>query len=424
MKNVILYCRVSTDEQADGCSIEVQERCLRAYCSNHGINIINIYYEDYSAKHYDMQRPEIKNIYKSCRKHRGEVDGLLFLRWDRYARNVEFAFAYKRMLYDELGVEINAVESPIDFKGTEWPTLLALYCGTAHTEDVKISKRTKDGIHGSLLKGKCTHKAPRGYKNVRIAKHDCWIEIDEPKAELVRALFREVAKGLENPTCIKKRIWPAMPDTSFFEMLRNRFYVGDVFVPAYGDDPEQYVKGQHEPLIDRATFDTVQDVIGGKRRKAPKLSKPVNPALYLRKFIVCPVCGHILTGATSKGNGGHYTYYFCGHDHKHFNVRAEDANDRFEKYVSSLKPNQTILNLYNEILLDIKGDCVKENLKRAAQLEKDLQSVQERKNRILDLFIDGEITKAEKENGVARYERQETELRNQMLIAEPQRPQH
>ncbi|MBR1574850.1 MAG: recombinase family protein [Bacteroidales bacterium] len=61
--NVILYTRVSTDEQADGCSIEMQERYLNAYCSNHGYNVVETYYEDYSAKHYDMRRPEIKKIY-------------------------------------------------------------------------------------------------------------------------------------------------------------------------------------------------------------------------------------------------------------------------------------------------------------------------------------------------------------------------
>ena len=38
--NVILYCRVSTDEQADGCSLDMQERYLRAYCNNRNYNII------------------------------------------------------------------------------------------------------------------------------------------------------------------------------------------------------------------------------------------------------------------------------------------------------------------------------------------------------------------------------------------------
>ena len=109
MCRIILYCRVSTDEQSEGCSLEMQERFLRAYCCNHGDDVVDLYKEDYSAKHYELNRPEFKKLYDYCRKHRHEVDKVMFLRWDRYSRNVEFAFAYKRKLMDELGIEINAM---------------------------------------------------------------------------------------------------------------------------------------------------------------------------------------------------------------------------------------------------------------------------------------------------------------------------
>ena len=54
----ILYCRVSSDEQAKGASLEVQESYLRSYCVNHGYEVVGIYKEDYSAKHHDLRRPE------------------------------------------------------------------------------------------------------------------------------------------------------------------------------------------------------------------------------------------------------------------------------------------------------------------------------------------------------------------------------
>ena len=40
--NVIIYCRVSTDEQRQGTSVDVQEERLKAYCTYKGYNIINI----------------------------------------------------------------------------------------------------------------------------------------------------------------------------------------------------------------------------------------------------------------------------------------------------------------------------------------------------------------------------------------------
>ena len=139
-KRVILYCRVSSDEQkTEGLSLEHQERTLRAFCEQAGYVVIReAYHEDYSAKHFDMQRPEIKKIYHYCQAHPGEVDLVLFLRWDRYSRNVEFAFTYKRLFIDELGVEINSVEEPIDFSSTDWPMWLAIRCGLAQSENLKI----------------------------------------------------------------------------------------------------------------------------------------------------------------------------------------------------------------------------------------------------------------------------------------------
>ena len=126
MTRVFIYSRVSTDEQADGCSLDVQEQRLTTYCENKGYTIIKPIRDDYSAKDYNLVRPGLKEIYEYCKKHRGEVDKVLFLRWDRFTRNVEFAMTYKRKFYDEMGIEINAIENPIDFSTPEWATLFPL----------------------------------------------------------------------------------------------------------------------------------------------------------------------------------------------------------------------------------------------------------------------------------------------------------
>ena len=51
MKNVILYVRVSTDEQAGrGYSLRDQEQKLLTYCENNNLNVLHIFREDFSAK--------------------------------------------------------------------------------------------------------------------------------------------------------------------------------------------------------------------------------------------------------------------------------------------------------------------------------------------------------------------------------------
>ena len=417
--NVILYCRVSTDEQADGCSLDMQERYLRAYCTNHHYQIVGDeqpYKEDYSAKHYDLRRPKLKQLYDYCRKHRHEVDKLLFLRWDRFTRNLEFALTYKRKFYDELGIEINAIESPIDFKGTEWSMLLGMYCGAAHTEDEKISRRTKDGIHGTLLKGKCSNKAPRGYVNRRDEKGEPYVEKDEAQARVIKQVFEEVAKGVEAPNYIRRRLCPNIQKDAFYRMLRNIFYIGLIRVPAYKDEPEQIVKGQHDAIIDAETFDKVQDILSGKRKREPKLSKAIDPDLYLRKYIVCPICGHSITGATSTGKGGKYKYYNCCHDGKHLRRPANYVNEKFANWVGGLRPNQEVLDLYNEVLQDLRGEHKQDVQREVEALHKEIEKVKERLTKADELFLEGNLKDESYNRITENCERQIQELKGRIEL--------
>ena len=418
-KNVILYCRVSSDEQRDNTSLEYQEMVLRAYCNNHGYNVLDCKHEDYSAKHHDLRRPEMKEIYQYCRKHKRQVDLLLFYRWDRFSRSAEFAFTYIRK-FRELGVSVNSVESSIDFNCPDWSTLIGVYCGNAQAEDTKISNRTKDGIHATLKQGRCSNKAPRGYKNVQIMENgkiiEKAVEIDEPKATEIKRIFNEVAKGVESPCRIRKRICPYITESSCFRMLRNPFYIGMIRVPAYKEEPETLVKGLHKALIDEHTFNIVQDILDGNRRRMPKLSKKINPDLYLRKFLICPICGHALTGGTSRGVGGQYTYYNCCHDAKHIRKRAEDVNEGFVRYVGSLKPNETVLKLYESILLDLRDEQNAEGRKEAAKLQLELATFTKRINRAKDLYIDGDITKAERDETIERNQKEADKLKDRINL--------
>lgn len=54
------------------------------------------------------------------------------------------------------------------------------------------------------------------------------------------------------------------------DMLRNRFYIGEVHVPAYKGSPAQYVKGKHDPIISKDTFYKVQDILDGKQKHTPQ----------------------------------------------------------------------------------------------------------------------------------------------------------
>ena len=397
MKNVILYCRVSSDEQKTNTSLEFQEKKLRHYCNEHGYNVIACYHEDFSGKHHDFARPEMRKIRDYCKKHKSEVDLILFLRWDRFSRNPEFAYMFKRMFLDDWGIEFNAIESPIDFGATEWSSLLSSYCAAAHTENNKISRRTRDGVRETLLSGRIANKAPRGYKNVHITGDNGitlakTVEIDKEKAPLIRAIFHEVAKGIESPCSIRRRIAPEIPESTFLDILRNIVYKGKIRVPATSTEPEIIVNGLHEPLVTEEIFDRVQDILDGKRKKSPKLTKPMRPEFYLRKFLVCPHCGRSITGAFStSGTGRKYPYYNCQTTGKHFRMSADTVNSAFVDYIRTLRPNKAIMQLYSEVLNDLRKENTRDIQAIIDKIDIEISEINERMNKIEDKYLDGEI---------------------------------
>ena len=115
--NVILYKRVSTDEQADrGHSLQHQEVMLTKYCEINNHNIVDIYTEDYSGKSFN--RPEWIKIMSFIKKNRGKVDLILCNRWDRFSRNQYDAMTVIKEL-NKLGVTVNTVEQPLDISKSE-----------------------------------------------------------------------------------------------------------------------------------------------------------------------------------------------------------------------------------------------------------------------------------------------------------------
>ena len=420
-KNVIIYCRVSSDEQKKGSSLEVQEERLVRECQRRGYNIIDIpHWEDESGKTF-VKRPVITNILQYIKKHSNEVDMLLCLRWNRFSRVVSQGTHVVEDLKDNYGVEVNAIEEHIDYNSSSWPQLLGVYIGQAQGDNISRSKGTKDGIHGTLEKGKWPNKAPKGYKNKHVTDEngfvvDKYVDIDPGVGPVIRKVFIEIAKGVEAPCYIRRKLCPNIPESTFLEMIRNPFYKGKVFVPEYNGKPEHYVKGIHTALIDEETFDKVQEILDGKKKHTPKLTKPINPDLYLRKFLVCPICGHALTGSESKGNGGKYAYYHCCHDGKHLRKRADEVNEGFARYVSCLTPNEEVLSLYKEVLTDVRNEQGRETRNKVEDLQKEVRRVEDMLNTLDDKLLSGTISDANYNRISQRYEKQISDLKQQIEV--------
>lgn len=407
-KNVIIYTRVSTKEQADtGYSLIFQKEQLEKYCGFKNYNNVKHFEEDYSAKTFTKRKvyQEMKQYIKANHKN---IDALLFVKWDRFSRNLEFALTEMRFL-KELEVDVECMEQPLDLSIPENLAILATYLAFPEIENKRISQRVKGGMVTAAKQGCYMGSSPIGYSNGRDSLGNAVLQPDE-RAEQVRMLFREIATGTKSVKQVKNLLKFKESVSTCQRILRNKVYIGKVRVPEHEDTPEYWEKGLHEPLIDEETFYKVQDILDGRIIKTnPKYSKK-REDLYLRDFLKCPICGRKLTGSPSKGNGGVYSYYYCGNS-GHTSFRADEAHSEFVKMLYTFKPKQEVADLYVEILKDVSKERKGGFKTKAKSIQPQIETLETKLITLQDKWLDGKTNDADYHSMKERIEKQIRDLK-------------
>lgn len=347
---VILYKRVSTDEQADkGFSLGFQDDFLRNFCNTQGHEIVGDYTEDYSGKNFD--RPEYKKMKSWIKANSNEVDIILFTRWDRFGRDIEFCLTEKRIL-SNMGVEVNAVQQWVGNNNYDNDiVMLSLHLAIGDQERKTIISRTTGGTNSARRAGYFTGKAPYGFINVRDAHKKSTLEIDEAKAKLVREAFEEVALGLDSVEFIfkkYKRLGLAISKNTFYRMFHNPTYCGRIHVTAWLDKPEEIVDGKHEGIVSVKVFLQAQANKMNNRWKGI-VPKSEDPEFPLRNYVKCPKCDGNLTASNSKGRNKKYPYYHCRQSCS-TRVKAHKAHANFLAFLERISIKEEYKNLILEAL--------------------------------------------------------------------------
>lgn len=138
----VIYCRVSTKEQAQNLSLPTQLRACREYCSRNGLTVVEVF-EDAGESAKTTDRPEFKRLLEYCRENKGQVGVLVVYNVTRFARN-DHDHAIIRTLLHRLGVSLRSVNEPIgdDSVGKLTENMLAAIA--QFDNDVK-SERTTAG---------------------------------------------------------------------------------------------------------------------------------------------------------------------------------------------------------------------------------------------------------------------------------------
>ena len=301
-----LYARKSTDvEDKQVLSIEAQLSELRALARQEKLEVIQEFVEKKSAKM--PGRPVFSEM--MARIQKGEAQGIVCWKIDRLARNPVDGGQIQWLLQNSTIAHIQTHDRA--YYPADNVLMMSVEFGIANQYIRDLSVNTKRGLREKARQGIYPSSAPLGYLNNPRTKT---IVVDRKKAPIIRKAFEMYAENkyrLEDiadflyQNGIKTRAtrrWSsdggkAHSKDQMTWMLSNPFYYGH-----FKYSGEVY-EGKHTPLIDKKSFDRVQEVL--KLRSKKKVAK--NSPQAFCGLLSCDACNSSITAEKQKG----HVYYRC-----------------------------------------------------------------------------------------------------------------
>ena len=229
-------------------------------------------YADEGLSGTKESRPEFQRMLKDCRD--GKLDRILCKSISRFARNTVTLLSVVREL-KALGVSVYFEEQNIDTMSGDGEFMLTILASFAQEESRSVSENCKWRVRKKFEQG-----IPTGFGMYGYTVKNGSFTIVPDEAEVVRRIFRMYLDGMGSVRIMKALIADNIPAPEgglwnasvIMMMLRNEKYAGDLLLQKFftnnhvekkqcfnrGELPQYFVAEDHEPIIDRETFDAVQ----------------------------------------------------------------------------------------------------------------------------------------------------------------------
>src|SRR5580692_7908827 len=311
-----VYTRKSTEHglELEFNSLDAQREACEAYIKSQaslGWRCLAQRYDDPAYSGGNLERPALKILLRDI--DRGAVDVVVVYKIDRLTRSLA-DFAKLVEAFDNRSISFVAVTQQFNTTTSMGRLTLNVLLSFAQFERELSSERVRDKIAASRRKGKWTGgTVPLGYD----AK-DKKLIVNKIEAEAVRTIFRrylelqsfsKLVVGLDRRGIVTKRHTTkvakyngAIPFTygplAYF--LKNRIYVGEMH---HGG---KWFKGEHDAIVDRPTFDRVQQLLAAKAQ-GRKVKRSESGALLAGKLYDDK--GNRMSPSFSSKNGVRYRFY-------------------------------------------------------------------------------------------------------------------
>src|SRR5918992_4083266 len=189
-ERVALCLRVSSEEQRERETIEIQDEFLSQYCRLYGLDVAGIYKDDGVSGTVPLQeRPEGRRLLEDARA--GRFDAVLVYKLDRLGR-ARFVIVDAHDRLQAAGVALKSATEPIDTSTPSGRLIFQMLASFAEYERETIRERTRSGLHRALRNGKFPGRIPYGY---RLGSDEVTLVVVEEEAAMVREIIANVSSG-------------------------------------------------------------------------------------------------------------------------------------------------------------------------------------------------------------------------------------
>jgi site-specific DNA recombinase len=383
VSDVVIYARYSSASQNEQ-SIDGQIDACTRYADQHGFRVIESYIDRALSGTHADSRPDFQRMIKDSRKHAFKY--VLVWKLDRFARNRYDSAIYKNEL-KKSGVRVLSVTEGIG-EGSDSIILEAVLEAMAEEYSRQLSQNIRRGMRQNAEKtlslgGRISY----GYRI-----EDKHYMINEQEAQLVRYVFSRYASGIPKTDILQdceSRGWRVrsgkpLSFNGLSKMLLNPLYIG-----VYRFKGETISDSAVPPIIDRETFDKVQQLIS-RNRRAPARSK-AKEEYQLQGKLFCGYCGSPMVGDGGRGRHGKiYHYYTCSAQKKHHTCQKKREHKDFLEWYVVEQVEKSVLteSRIRDIAAGVAAEYAREfDASGIKDLEKKIRDFDKQTNDLVDALV-------------------------------------
>jgi site-specific DNA recombinase len=311
-----IYTRKSTEHglELEFNSLDAQRDACEAYIksqASQGWKALPQHYDDPAFSGGNLARPALQQLLKDI--DAGRIDVIVVYKIDRLTRSLA-DFAKLVEAFDAKSISFVAVTQQFNTTTSMGRLTLNVLLSFAQFERELSSERVRDKVAASRRKGKWTGgTVPLGYET-RNKK----LVVNKAEAETVRYIFKrylelqsfgKLVEDLDARGIVTKRrdikvkkFNGGIPFTygplAYF--LKNRVYIGET------GHKDKWFPGEHAGIVDRKTFDQVQQLLKSKSDGRDG-TRTASEALLLGKLYDDK--GNRMSPSYSTKNGVRYRFY-------------------------------------------------------------------------------------------------------------------